>query len=355
MKKRMSEKEISFIIPVYNCKEYLQDSIESIQSIDTFGYEIILIDDGSTDGSGLICDDLASENANIICVHQQNQGVSVARNQGLKIASGEYIVFLDADDNIEIKKLVQLVRILEEDCTIDMAVYGLSFDFYYSGRQYRRDELAPSLNGEFSSDKWISKIPELYRCNSLSPIWNKVMKRSILIKHQLEFRRDMFLYEDLEFSLCCMAYCENIYFCSDIIYHYRQSEDEGNAGRRLRRIEYLSALIKQIEHSLDELIEQKRAEKYQSQIKGILFSLYLVLAREKIAVSDAAEIRQICDDFIIWFNERHIEIPAGQQKFVEQLLNRQVSRLIVDRTYTAVRHGIAVKVKNTRIYRKLRG
>lgn len=345
----------SFIIPVYNCELYLNYCVNNIIQINRNDYEIILIDDGSIDGSGQICDNLALKYDNIRCIHQKNQGVSAARNRGLELSSGEYVVFLDADDDIEPKKFLKLLQVLEQDDTIDMVVYGLAFDYYHEGQRYRRDELEPGVNGKVISVDWVSKIPLLYQTNALSPIWNKILKRSILADNQLKLRRNMFLYEDFEFSLRCMACCETIYFCSDIIYYYRQSEDEGNAGRRLKRVEHLPELIDKIESALDELIEKKGIKSQQNQIKKILLSLYLVLAREKISVSNAIEIRQICDDFTTWLEGREFQIFDEQQKFVKQLMNRQVRRLVAARTYTAVRHKIAVIVKNTEIYQKLRG
>lgn len=347
--------KISFIVPVYNCEQFVTSCLNNIINSTINNYEIILVDDGSIDKSGKICDEYARKYDFIKILHQKNQGVSSARNNGLALATGDYVVFLDVDDKLEVDKLKKLLQILECDVNIDMAVFGLSFDYYYTGRCYRCDELIPAVSGKLEVSEWILKIPELYQSNSLSPIWNKVIKRSILIDNKLKFQKDMFLYEDMEFSLRCMACCETIYFCSDIIYHYRQSEDEGNVGRRLKRIDCLPVLIKQIELALDELIKKKQAKEFQIKIKSILLFLYLVLARAKIDVSNVREIQQICDDFALWFKDRDMEILPENQRFVEKLLNRQILGLIIDRIYVAVRHSIAVKVKNTGIYQKLRG
>lgn len=351
----MSKKTISFIIPVYDCEEYLTNCVDSIRAIGLQEYEIILIDDGSKDASGQICNEIIEKHDEVRCIHQQNQGVSAARNQGLKAASGEYVIFLDADDEIEPKKLHPLVEMLEKNSAIDMAVFGISFDYYHADKLYRRDELPPGLTGEVNASGWMQKMPELFFSNALSPIWNKIMKRNILVDNQLELCQDMFLYEDLEFSLRCMANCETIFFCPDIIYHYRQAEDESNAGRRLKRIEHLPNLIDQIEAAVNELIEKQDAKAHQNQIKSILLPLYLMLVREKIAVSNVKETGLVCDDFAAWFADRELQIPNEQQKFVNQLLNRDAASLIRNRNYTAIRHKIAVKVKNTGLYQKLKG
>ena len=91
---------ISFIIPVYNCKTFLPDCVASIRAAGIPDYEILLIDDGSTDGSGFLCDELAAKFTEIRVVHQPNAGVSAARNQGIQFAQGEYIMFVDADDTL---------------------------------------------------------------------------------------------------------------------------------------------------------------------------------------------------------------------------------------------------------------
>ena len=94
--------KVSVIVPVYNCKKYLETAIRSVIEQTLFNEtELILVDDGSTDGSGGICDNYASEYPNIFAVHQSNSGVSVARNKGMEAAKGEYIAFLDSDDSYD--------------------------------------------------------------------------------------------------------------------------------------------------------------------------------------------------------------------------------------------------------------
>lgn len=91
---------LSFIIPVYNVEAYLKKCINSILEQSGADCEVILVDDGSTDGSGLICDDFSEKNTNVRVLHQKNSGHSVARNAGLKMAVGEYVSFIDSDDYI---------------------------------------------------------------------------------------------------------------------------------------------------------------------------------------------------------------------------------------------------------------
>lgn len=346
--------KVSFIIPVYNCGQYLNKFIREIEAVGLHNYEIILVNDGSTDDSGNVCDEIAKENEKICCIHQKNQGVSSARNHGLQAASGDYVCFFDADDDIESEKLYELLRSIEKEKTvIDIAFFGMAFDYYYKGKMYRRDEMMTPLQGIQDEKRWGQRLEDLFYSNSLSPIWNKVFRREFLIKYGLYFSKDMFIYEDLEYALRCMSDCRNILFVPEIIYYYRQSEDEGNAGRRLMRIEHISEVVARIEKAANEL--KTRSEEEKQGLTNILLSLYLVLAKEKIAVSNARQIKQVCDDFADWFESRNIEIPSDHQNFVELLLKRNVCRLILRRKYISIRHRIAVAAKNTRIYQKLRG
>lgn len=368
--------KVSFIIPVYNCKTYLRDSVESIEKTGLTDYEILLIDDGSTDGSGVLCDEISASRPHVHTCHQPNSGVSTARNAGLAKARGDYIVFLDADDTIDSLRMGEAIGALQDD-PVDLLIYGLSFDYYHKSIMYRREELRPPFAGLVERSAWMRQLDSLYAANALSPIWNKIYRRQFLIDNQLTLREDMFLYEDLEHSLRCLKHCHQILFYPEIVYHYRQSEDEGNAGRRLKRIPNLAEFIGKIEVALLELTEShlkaaeaaegtraskeagtvEAAEKTAAeeaaaaggsageQVRDILLSLHLVLAREKIHVSTSAEIRQVCDDFSAWFEEKGMEVCGNQEQYIALLLNKRVGGLIRKRRYTSLRHKIAVAVK----------
>lgn len=349
--------KFSFIIPVYNCGQYLDKFIREIENVNLSNYEIILVDDGSTDDSGNVCDSIAQRNGKIYCIHQKNQGVSSARNNGLRVASGDYICFFDADDNIVSEKLNKLLRQIENSTTvIDISVFGMSFDYYYRGNRYRRDLMQTPLQGVLSKNQWLKEIIKLFSINSLSSSCNKVFRRRFLTENNLYLRSDMFLYEDLEYSLRCMTHSCNILFEPEVIYHYRQSEDEGNAGRRLIRIEHIYSVVDQIEAALDRL-QEHADQTVEKEINHILISLYLVLAREKITVSSVKQIRQICGDFADWYrrHNNNIEIPAESKAYARLLLEGKIMRILLKREYTEIRHRIAVGVKNTGVYQRLKG
>lgn len=347
--------KVSFIIPVYNCEQYLKSCIDRIKAIQLESYEVILVDDGASDNSGSICDELERTNEEVRCIHQKNQGVSAARNRGLKEAAGDNIIFVDADDSFDCVGMTNIFKIVEENPKIDLVIYGMSFDYYHRGKCYRQDEMFYPKDGIMGREQWLGAFAELYEANALSPIWNKIFRKDILEENHLVFNPKMFLYEDLEFSIRYMACCNEIYNVSECVYHYRQSEDEGNAGRRLKKIGHLPELVNQIEEALDVLMDAQCAQKQEVQIKNILWNLYLVLAREKISVSNIKETRVICDDFAAWAKDRTIEIPEQNRRYVEWILNKKVYHLLAKRNYIAVRHKIAIWLKNTSWYQKRKG
>jgi glycosyltransferase involved in cell wall biosynthesis len=332
---------ISFIVPVYNCKPYLARCVADIRSVGLREHEIILVDDGSTDGSGDICDELAAQFPRIRVIHQANAGASAARNRGLREASGTHILFLDADDNIEPKLLGEILG--DPNCLqADLVIFGLTFDYYRKGKRYRRDPLFYPADGLLSKQAWGEAFNALYENNAVSPVWNKVFRRSILLEQSLELNEGMFLYEDLEFVLRYLRHCDRILNIPLPVYHYRQAEDEGNARRRLARIDSLPGFLMPIENALTALTEADPVVGPE-QTARVLQHLYLVLAREKIAVSSWAEVKRICRDFARWSEER--TLPLAASRFQKNLQNGSALYLLLSDRKTKLRHRAAVWVK----------
>ena len=326
-------------------------SVSSVLRSGLPNYEILLIDDGSTDGTAALADSLADENSCIRCIHQKNAGVSAARNRGLSEATGDYVLFMDADDIIDSKRLRMLSEVLVKDPLIDMAVFGLSFDYYHKERCYCREELPPCVSGILTDDVWARHLKELFYSNSLSPIWNKIIRRSILQENGVQLREDMFLYEDLEYSLRIMARCDRVLFDPTIIYHYIQNS--GNAVSRLQRMEHITSVLDPVEEALKLFLSEKGMdEEMRASADDILLALHLTLAREKIAVSRRKEISVVCDDFAAWYKDREYR---GRSGFIDLLLDHRVTALAARRILSSLRHRAAVAVKCTVWYQKWKG
>ena len=331
----------SFIVPVYNCCSYLSTCIQSLLDANIPSSELLLIDDGSTDGSGALCDRFAECYPNIRVFHQQNAGVSAARNKGLSEASGRYILFVDGDDMLDsplLNKILSDPRLPEAALTI----YGMTFDYYHSGTCYRREPCCPESDDLLPPSQWAWLLPELFRRNALSPVWNKVYKREIILKNRLDFNGRLFLYEDLDFVLRYMACCQNIRIISQPVYRYRQTEDEGNLRRRLKQISSIPEYISPIEASLRMLIQNNAAISLSSA-EAVLQQLHQMLLREKIAACSPAEIRQICCDYTSW-EAGSISEPHWS-RFRNALAGKRACILWLQSRCTMLRHRLAVSIK----------
>lgn len=159
------EKKISVIVPVYNVRSYLRQCIDSIISQSYYNLEIILIDDGSTDGSGEICDQYIEDNR-VTVIHQKNGGQSAAKNRGLEMASGEFIGFVDSDDWIETDFFELLVK-RQEAVESDITVIG--FQFVYEGTDEVKKVKIPEITYNYEDAMialWQENIGH-YMCNKL--------------------------------------------------------------------------------------------------------------------------------------------------------------------------------------------
>lgn len=334
----------SFIIPVYNGGKYLPACVDGIRAVTVQEREILLIDDGSTDGTGEVCDALAKRYPDVRVIHQVNGGAAAARSRGIREARGENILFVDADDTIDAEALGAVLA--DPRCDeADLVIYGIRFDYYSGGKCYRRDPLYFECDGILDRKAWAEQFAQLYARNALSSMCTKIFKRRILLEHQLELNTDMFLYEDFEFVLRYLGHCGRIWNVPRAIYHYRQAEDEGNAGRRLARIGCLSEFLQPIEAALDGLDNVDPGQR-----ETVLVQLFQVLAREKIAVSTLDQIRGICADYARWYESRRY--TAGDSRFHRQLVGRKAAALLLQDKKTALRHKVAVWAKAHHLFKR---
>lgn len=210
----------SIIIPVFNAEAFIAHTVANILRQQFNDYELLLIDDGSTDGTGEICDDLASTNSNVIVFHTFNEGISNARNRGLHAATGKYVVFMDHDDEVN-DNLLQIVynKLSEKD--VDILKFGYKEILSENGNIISERSL--NITGDLKvgpSD--ISKyFLKIFDDKLLINVWDGVFSRSFLIRHQILFNT-RFIYggEDIDFNLQCIGHKPVIYFISDVLYYH---------------------------------------------------------------------------------------------------------------------------------------
>lgn len=195
----MNNALISIIVPIYNSERYLKDCLESIINQSYKNLEIILINDGSKDKSGEICDEIANSDLRIKVFHKNNEGVSVARNYGLEKSNGEYIYFSDSDDILEEDLIYELVEALEKTSSdIAMCSYYI---FQGINKKYFSSEKL--FNGNYSQKEFV-KIMLKNECYS-GYLWNKLFKKTLL--NGIFFKKELKICEDEVF---CLDYIKKI-------------------------------------------------------------------------------------------------------------------------------------------------
>ena len=279
----------SVVIPCYNCVKTLEATVNSIRACGLTDYEILLVDDGASDGTAKLCDTLCVRYPELRCVHQENAGVSAARNRGIDEAQGEYLWFVDADDTVDDGALSRAADTIARQQP-DMLLFGMSFDYYHHGKLYRRDELISPCAGSLSLEQLKESFQEFYNCNALTPVWNKLYRRKLLLNSGVRFHEDMILMEDFLFVLELLPYCKNIYSLPEAIYRYRQAEDEKGAYRRLLRQKLYYAPLRQIRSILT---EQKQS-KYASLEMGGPLGIYLCNRKTQLRHRIAVAVKSSC-------------------------------------------------------------
>lgn len=234
----MNEK-ISVIVPVYNNEKYIGRCLKSICENTYKDLEIIVIDDGSSDQSGNICDEYAKKDFRIKVIHQKNQGVSNTRNLGISLSTGKYISFIDSDDTVP-KNFYSELLTASKDQECDLCIcsvlhidngceksFGLpnSFKIYISQNKSERKELWYKLN-------------ETYL---LYGPYNKLYKAEVVIKNQIEFPIDISYGEDLLFNLKYLNYCSIIKYVSYPQYFY-YTDNQNSLSHIYRENRFINGL-----------------------------------------------------------------------------------------------------------------
>lgn len=212
---KKTEDLISIIIPVYQVAAYLERCVESIIKQTYSELEILLVDDGSTDGSGTKCDELAARDQRIRVIHEKNAGVSAARNAGLDAARGELIAFCDADDYTEPDMYGHLAGLLQQNSSADMAACSGWYEYgEHAGKPFEEPESEVCLGSR-------EALRELHRRHFLRAyVWNKLFRREVL--------RDIRFSEALSFGEDYDMICRTIERCRQVVcspqrkYHYIQ-------------------------------------------------------------------------------------------------------------------------------------
>ena len=233
--------KISVIIPIYNTGIHLRKCLDSIVNQTYSNLDIILVDDGSTDGSGAVCDEYAAKDNRVTVIHQQNGGVSKARNAGIEIATGNYYNFPDSDDYLELDSYEYLLKLIEEHhCD------AVNYEYYITyPNQEKQHMLSDEWYGLFDAEGAHNVMwnGEPFACNKLYSaklVTGHDLSGTTKETSPLKFREDIFRGEDSFFAHAALERAERVWFDKRPLYHYVQSEQSACRGHF--RVNQLSAM-----------------------------------------------------------------------------------------------------------------
>ena len=282
----------SVIIPVYNVEKYINRCLKSILSQRYNDLEIILIDNGSTDRSGSICDIYANEDANISVYHIENHGVGSARNFGLSKARGEFIYFVDSDDYL----VGNLFAEFEDKLTPDLDL--LVFSYYNSFEQEmteknRKKKILP-YNGSYDKYDFSKIFKDLFLSDMLYTVWNKLYRREFLIENNISFEQYE-LGEDVRFNLNAYRTVNKVYLSQDSYYVYvigrkgsaMSSYNPKRLQYQLQELELVDSLLKDWNIDSSNLDNTVKARILMSNIHNISKQKLPVIKKVKL-------VKEIC-------------------------------------------------------------
>lgn len=230
----MNKPMVSVVIPVYNAGKYLKPAIESIIHQTYKDFELILVDDGATDGSGGVCDQFATKYNNITVVHEKNSGISIARNTGIEHSKGTYIAFCDHDDEYSLDYLSKSVEAIT-DTNSDLLKFNYQTIEIIDGN--RIESVIKGSDGLMTLKNLLSDYLAFNQC--IRALWNGLYKADIIKSNNITF--DPFYktgVEDYDFNLQYLRHCKRIEFIEDtLFFHYKRENQSADAKFSLNKLE----------------------------------------------------------------------------------------------------------------------
>ena len=265
----------SVIVPIYNIEKYIRRCIESVLIQSFADFELILVDDGSPDMCGEICDEYAKTDERIRVIHKENGGLVSARQAGIRVAKGDYIFNLDGDDAITSTALEDAYKII---CDTKADIVGFSYQCCQNGKN---GEIINDLVEEgFYDKKGIEKhiMPKLLSDKNMEHmfyfLWGKAIKRDLVTKHQLSVNTAISLGEDLSCIVPCYLEAEKVYMSRKVAYLYTIRNDSISTDFKTNQIVQIADVIKGLRK-----LDMKKPSDFDEQISRYsCFMCFAILA-----------------------------------------------------------------------------
>lgn len=275
--RKMSDIKVSIIMPVYKVEEYVGKAIESIQAQTLTEWEFIIVDDGTPDKSGEICDAYAEKDNRIKVIHKENGGAPSARNVAIDIAKGEYMYFLDSDDWAEPTMLEDMYNLAKRD-QAQLVVAGFYIDTYYEKDKYLTDNYVVEDAVYSDKESFRKNAYKLFDKNLLYTPWNKLYESKYILENNLRFPTT--LWDDFPFNISIVRNVERVTVTSKQYYHFLRARAEsettayrpGMYEKREEEHGWMVDLYKEwkvMDHNSMEMIARRYVERFIGCVENI--------------------------------------------------------------------------------------
>lgn len=250
-------KLLSIIIPVYNEAPFLRRCLDSVSCLNS-SIEIIVIDDGSTDGSAEICDEYRDiENFKIVH-HFTNWGVSMTRNHGMTLAEGKYITFLDSDDEMSKDGIWNMLEVIQRANTLPVLENRPVIQFNHFRHYYRTNKTVTKYKNRIGN-YYYDNLPKMW-----CMVWNKIYLRSFLEEHRIGFEHQLQYGEDEIFNLRCLKYHASIY-CADELTIIKHFDNQDSICHNLNKEKLLGQT-----DALTRLLNEDNSQVFDALVRNVI-------------------------------------------------------------------------------------
>ena len=324
----------SVVIPCYNCVKTLETTVNSVRTCGLTDYEILLIDDGSADGTAKLCDTLCIRYPELRCVHQKNAGVSAARNRGIDEAQGEYLWFVDADDTMSPLNMESILNAIRDG--VDCIMFGMQFWYVHHGKVVMQEMMSCGSLGELTQQNLGSHFRSLFEKNYFTTMCNKLVRKSILAENKIYFDpRASQLSSSSRFSSLLWAF---LYYC------YSNEFGHDHTIDRVQRIQDVIAYTDRVVAPFYALNDQLRGAACLpiDGLSEIILRLYMEAAYFKLKTADNDDMRRLCTA-VQQSKNIHKEVQSieklsvADQRLYGGMMNNSYGKIRIFMRYRALR------------------
>lgn len=280
--------KISIVVPIYNEEENIHTCVDSVMGQTFTDWELILVDDGSKDGSSAICDACAAADSRVRVIHQANRGFSGARNTGVDAARGDYLMFVDADDWLEPKALEVGVGDMER-YGADLVIGGFNWVVFQGDKLISSDKTAPSEDMLFRVKDMAQAGPAMWDVSHYGGclhycVWGRIYRMRIINDFHLRLNEGLCVQEDVEFMYNYFHYSDKCVVSKEVFYNYYRPHDKDDIGEKPQIDQYLCAEASLVAF-LKSAVKFDYPEEYRQQMYYRTFEHFIKLSG-KIFLSD---------------------------------------------------------------------